>query len=74
MQCLPSPAGALVSGPDASGVFSDNRTQPQQTGVSLHGNVVLSGLLAGLSARDVQPGQCNGGRGERTAMTQIAGW
>lgn len=55
--------GALVAGPDASGAYGDNRTLPGQSGVSLDGNAVLSGLLAGLIARDVQPGQCNGGRG-----------
>lgn len=55
-------AGALVAGPDASGAYGDNRTLPGQSGVSLDGNAVLSGLLAGLIARDVQPGQCNGGR------------
>jgi len=57
-------AGALVAGPDASGAYGDNRTLPGQSGVSLDGNAVLSGLLAGLIARDVQPGQCNGGRGK----------
>lgn len=57
-------AGALVSGPDASGAFSDDRTRPEYTSASLDGNAVLSGLFAGLIARDVQPGACNGGRGE----------
>jgi hypothetical protein len=68
--CVVVPLGALVCGPDASGAFSDIRAQPQQTGVSLHGNAALSGLLAGLMARDVRPGRCNGGRGEAlTAKT-----
>jgi hypothetical protein len=57
-------AGALVSGPDVSGSFSDDRTKPEYTSVSLDGNALLSGLLSGLIARGVKPGECNGGRGE----------
>jgi hypothetical protein len=53
-----------VAGPPADGHFLDDRTRPEQTGVSLDGNAVLTGLLAGLVGRDVRPGQCNGGRGE----------
>lgn len=53
-----------MAGPPADGHFLDSRTHPEQTGVSLYGNAVLSGLLAGLVGRDVRPGQCNGGRGE----------
>jgi hypothetical protein len=48
-----------------SGSFSDDRKKPEYTSVSLDGNAVLSGLLSGLIARDVRPGECNGGRGEQ---------
>jgi hypothetical protein len=72
MPCVAVPSGALVFGPDSSGVFSDTRTQPQQTGISLDGNAALSGLLAGLIARDVRPGQCNGGRGRMPQLLHHA--
>jgi hypothetical protein len=60
-------AGALVSGPDVSGSFSDDRTKPEYTSVSLDGNAVLSGLIA----RGVKPGECNGGRGEHSQRVAV---
>eukprot|EP00879_Flechtneria_rotunda_P016215 GHRR01016963.1.p1 GENE.GHRR01016963.1~~GHRR01016963.1.p1 ORF type:complete len:382 (+),score=127.21 GHRR01016963.1:163-1146(+) len=66
LSSLPNPHviyGALVFGPDANNGFSDERTDTSQSSVSLWGNVMLSGLLAGLLDRQVTAGQCHGGKG-----------
>lgn len=59
----PAQTGALVSGPGEDDGFDDDRTLTSQSGIGLHHNVALGGLLGGLLGRRVTPGQCAAGRG-----------
>lgn len=61
--CRAACPGALVSGPAADDSFDDDRTISSQSGVGLHHNVALVGLLGGLLGGRVTPGQCAAGRG-----------
>lgn len=53
-----------MAGPAVDGLFTDNRTLSEQSGVGVHHNAPLIGLLGGLlSAGATLPGQCAAGHG-----------
>lgn len=52
--------GALVHGPSPNGAYTDRRTSPQHTGVSILNNSPLSTLLASLQSRGLDIQDCIG--------------
>lgn len=56
-------SGALVAGPTADDSYADLRPRGDQSAVGLHHNAPLVGLLGGLLAVHVLPGECAAGQG-----------
>lgn len=56
-------SGALVAGPAADDSYADVRVRGEQSGVGIHHNAPLVGLLSGLLAVGVLPGECAAGQG-----------